>query len=93
MKRLLLLLISCTLWSCDRSAEPGMFTSLGSTRTGVNFKNTLRETEAFNVLNYGYFYNGGGVAVGDINNDGLPDIYMTANLKASRVLHSGEPDF
>ena len=47
--------------------------------------NTIRETEEFNVLNYAYLYNGGGVAIGDINNDQLPDIYFTGNLVASRL--------
>ena len=60
----------------------------------MNFKNTLGESEAFNVLNYGYFYNGGGVAIGDINNDGLPDIYFTGNMKASHLyLNKGNWEF
>ena len=62
-----------------------MFTLMPSSVTGINFKNPLKETEQFNVLNYGYLYNGGGVAIGDINNDGLSDIYFTGNMVGSRL--------
>ena len=54
-----------------------LFTLLSSSRTGVDFANTLTETDTQNLLNYVYFYNGGGVAIGDINGDGLPDILLT----------------
>lgn len=62
-----------------------LFTELPPSRTGIKFKNIIRESEEFNVLNYAYLYNGGGVAIGDINNDQLPDIYFTGNLVASRL--------
>lgn len=71
-----------------------LFDALPASKTGIAFKNILRETEDFNVLNYGYFYNGGGVAIGDLNNDGLPDIYFTGNLVASRLyLNQGDMEF
>ncbi len=72
------------LFSCTPSADK-MFTLMPSSVTGINFKNPLKETEQFNVLNYGYLYNGGGVAIGDINNDGLSDIYFTGNMVGSRL--------
>ena len=53
--------------------------------TGINFRNPLQYTETFNVLTYGNFYYGGGVAIGDINNDGLSDIYFTGNMVGSRL--------
>ncbi len=81
------------LCSCQQK-EINMFSSLSPSQTGIRFKNILRETEAFNVMKYGYFYNGGGVAVGDINNDGLPDIYFTGNLVASHLyMNKGNMQF
>lgn len=62
-----------------------LFTSLSHKRTGINFKNWVKESETFNVLEYSYLYNGAGVAVGDINNDGLPDIYFASNLTKNRL--------
>ena len=80
--------LSCT------EQDNTLFKSLSSSQTGVVFKNLLKETEAFNVMNYGYFYNGGGVAVGDVNNDGLPDLYFTGNLVASDLyLNQGNMKF
>ena len=62
-----------------------MFEEMSPAKTGIKFKNLLKESSELHVLNYGYFYNGGGVAIGDVNNDGLPDIYFTGNLVASRL--------
>ena len=69
-----------------------MFSLLTSKKTGIKFKNSIKETENFNVLEYGYLYNGGGVSIGDINNDGLSDIYFTGNLVGSR-LYINKGDF
>ncbi|MEM9674098.1 MAG: VCBS repeat-containing protein [Bacteroidota bacterium] len=83
------------LSSCsNQTGEGQLFTLLSSNETGIKFKNTLRESEEFNVMKYGYFYNGGGVAVGDINNDGLADIYLSGNLVASKLyLNKGDWQF
>ncbi|HET9004051.1 MAG TPA: VCBS repeat-containing protein, partial [Gemmatimonadaceae bacterium] len=59
----------------------------------MRFTNDLPE-ERFNILNYLYYYNGGGVAVGDVNNDGLPDLYFTSNLQQNRLyLNKGKYTF
>jgi hypothetical protein len=69
--------------SCEQRLK--QFTLLPPERTGITFRNTIEETEEFNHLHYSYLYNGAGVAVGDINKDGLPDIYFTGNLVRSRL--------
>ena len=66
-------------------AQSPLFRALPSSQTGVDFVNQIDENESLNVLSYEYFYNGGGVAVGDINNDGLPDLFFTANLKPNKL--------
>src|SRR5690606_644139 len=74
--------------------ETALFTKLPANETGITFKNILDESPTANVLTYEYFYNGGGVAVGDINNDGLDDIYFTANMRPNvRYLNEGNFKF
>jgi hypothetical protein len=53
--------------------------------TGIDFSNNVKDTKDFNVLTYRNFYNGGGVAIGDINNDGLPDVFFTANMGSNKL--------
>lgn len=53
--------------------------------TGIDFTNTLKETSDFNVFRYRNFYNGGGVATGDLNNDGLPEVFFTANQGSNKL--------
>ena len=67
------------------SAQTPLFKLLPSKETGIHFSNEITETEELNVLTYEYFYNGGGVAVGDINNDGLEDLLFTANSKPCKL--------
>ena len=69
-----------------------LFTELASNHTNIYFKNSVIETLEFSGLNYSYTYNGGGVAIGDINNDGLEDIYFTSNQN-SNELYLNEGDF
>lgn len=71
-----------------------LFTTLDEDRTGITFKNQLFDTEQFNVLNYSYFYNGGGVAIGDVNGDGLQDVLFTGNMVRNRLfLNKGDFKF
>ncbi len=86
-----IILIMAVLYS---TAQSPLFKSITSKETGIRFSNDINETENLNVLAYEYFYNGGGVAVGDINNDGLPDIYFTANMKPNKLfLNTGNMKF
>lgn len=77
----LLLFILFTI-SCK---DKPRFDLLPSSQTGVTFQNKLEETPQMNVFTYLYFYNGGGVAAGDLNGDGLPDLYFTSNLDSNRL--------
>ncbi len=79
-----------------------LFTLLTPSDTGIDFNNRLAESDTFNILNYLYYYNGGGVAAGDINNDGLIDLYFTANELPNKLYlnlgnrgdsHSGSAPF
>jgi hypothetical protein len=74
-----ILMVSC------REKQQTLFTLLPSSQTGVKFANTIQENADFNIIDYYYVYNGGGVSVGDINNDGLPDLYFTGNQVADKL--------
>ncbi|WP_373522552.1 VCBS repeat-containing protein [Aquiflexum sp.] len=71
---------------------PGIFENIAPRKSGIRFQNTLTEGKGTNILTYEYFYNGGGVAIGDINNDGLEDIYFTGNMVPNK-LYLNEGDF
>jgi hypothetical protein len=74
--------------------RPALFELLDPKTTGVTFVNELPEKPEFNILNYLYYYNGGGVAAGDINSDGLPDLFFTSNLGPDRLyLNKGDYRF
>ena len=72
--------------------EEPQFELLPSETTGINFENNLVSTDEFNVYRYRNFYNGGGVSIGDVNNDGLEDIYFTSNLNQNK-LYINKGDF
>lgn len=76
-----------------KSKEEKLFTQLSPSETGVTFANKLNERPLFNILYYLYYYNGGGVATGDINNDGLADIFFTSNSKGNNKLYLNKGNF
>ena len=89
----LIFLLAFVFYSCKDNSDT-LFKSLDPSATGINFKNTLFEDGPLNVANYIYFYNGGGVAVGDINNDGLQDVLFTGNMVRNRLfLNKGDFQF
>ncbi|MFN7530607.1 MAG: FG-GAP-like repeat-containing protein [Gemmatimonas sp.] len=79
--------------AADSAAEGlPLFESLPASRTGMAFVNTLPEAPEFSILNYLYYYNGGGVAVGDVDGDGRQDVYLSSNLESNR-LYRNRGDF
>jgi len=89
----LLSFLSICFCSCKNDKDT-LFTNLDKDNTGVNFQNTLFDDGPLNVANYLYFYNGGGVAIGDINGDGLQDILFTGNMVKNRLfLNKGNFEF
>lgn len=87
-----LLIVSCNDTESEKSDS--LFVSMSSSHTNINFKNIIPEDELTNSFVYEYVYNGGGVAVGDINNDGLDDIYFISNLEENRLyLNQGNLKF
>lgn len=89
LKRLFLSCILATsILSCsnkEQNIEGLLFTKLDSSATGISFLNEVKNGADMNIFKYRNFYNGGGVAIGDINNDGLPDVYFTSNLGANKL--------
>jgi len=81
------------LASCGNK-EGELFKNPPASETGITFTNSISETEDLNILDYLYFYNGGGVAIGDINGDDLPDIFFSGNQVKNRLyLNKGELKF
>tara|TARA_R110000868_G_scaffold2277_12_gene17068 strand:+ start:10217 stop:13594 length:3378 start_codon:yes stop_codon:yes gene_type:complete len=87
-----LLIVGLLFFSCsNKEAKKGkeevqeLYTVLGVEDTGINFNNKLQETTTMNGFYYEYFYNGGGVAVADFNNDGLQDVYFVSNLRTNKL--------
>src|SRR4051812_33261644 len=74
--------------------EKRLFTKLSLPDSGISFENKVTPTEDFNIIDYLYFYNGGGVASGDINGDGLPDLFFSGNqVKNKLYLNKGNLKF
>ncbi len=66
-------------------AEKPLFNIVDSSQSQISFSNKLKEDDDFNIVSYLYYYNGGGVASGDLNNDGLPDLYFVSNQGKNKL--------
>ena len=88
---LFLLLCVLVAFSCKK---PTLFQQIPSSHSGIHFNNTIVENDSINPLDIVNIYNGGGVGIGDFNNDGLPDIYFSGNMVPSRLyLNKGDFKF
>lgn len=93
IRRLIAALVLLILTACEKKNDK-LFTKLDPAVTGINFNNRNVEAPIDNILTYEYFYNGGGVALGDINNDGLLDIYFSSNQSENKLfLNEGNLTF
>src|SRR3954470_22859431 len=91
MKTILIAALCLLLVSCTHNT---LFKKLSPDDTGITFNNAIKENDTLNTLDLEFLYNGGGVAIGDFNNDGLPDLYFTASITSNKLyLNEGNLNF
>jgi hypothetical protein len=94
IKNLLLSVLLILAFSACKQQETHLFGRLNSEETGIDFSNRIFESDTMNILQTEYIYNGGGVGIGDFNNDGLPDVYFTGNMVSNKLyLNKGDFQF
>lgn len=95
MKILLrILLFTITLYACQSKKEAALFDIHYGPTMGINFQNTIITNDSLNALDFEYIYNGGGIGIGDFNNDGFEDIFFGGNQVSSELyLNKGELKF
>jgi len=97
----LLIIGLISLAACDKNHDvdelvtpPPLFELLPKEKTGINFVNAIENQQDFNILTFRNYYNGGGVGIGDVNNDGLKDVFFTANMGPNKLyLNRGNMKF
>ena len=89
---LIFIITSCSKESDDSNTK--LFKQLPVAETGIDFENILIENDSLNYFSYSYLYMGGGISAGDINNDGLIDLYFTGNMVSNKLyLNKGNLQF
>ena len=91
MKKIAFFALFALIYAC-KNEQTTLFTSLPYAKTGIDFENTLTQNNEFNLIKYLYYYNGGGVAVGDLNNDSLSDVFFSGN-RVSNQLYINKGNF
>lgn len=79
------LLLSFFFLRCSKSNDQLLFTLIDSADSGIHFENRIIETDSLNAVQFEYIYNGGGVGIGDFNNDDLPDVFFAGNIVSSKL--------
>lgn len=92
LRLLCLAAVSALFFACN-NRPPALFSVVSPSDSNIGFTNTLHTAPLFNILYYLYYYNGAGVAAGDINNDGLADLYFTANHPSGNRLYLNKGNF
>ena len=92
MNRLALAALVAVASGCAADGGDALFESVPAAESGLDFENRIEETQDLNVFTYRNFFNGGGVGIGDVDGDGRPDVYLTANLGPNKLfLNRTEP--
>jgi enediyne biosynthesis protein E4 len=85
LKRIVFFFLFIIFVSCSKGNSDSLFTKLDASLTGIDFQNEVKNGKNMNIFKYRNFYNGGGVAIGDINNDGLADVFFTSNQGTNKL--------